>query len=180
MHILRVIHFLWNKRLHLYFLKISTFSKGYCGHQRQRSKWLSWGRTICSLFVYLCLIIMSRGYIIQSDKSIYGWLFIILILSHILYVEMSWAVTILSSFKDISKHIFFLNFNARIRLHTKNQFPGLPGSALKIGVRYTVCKYGMVPYGNMVGWWANQLLSLPTRVEVELSCENTIKFERYQ
>ena len=51
----------------------------------------------------------------------------------------------------------------KIRLHTENQLPRLPGSALK------------VPGGGCVGWVASYPLSsqAPTHVEVELGCDNT-------
>ena len=48
-------------------------------------------------------------------------------------------------------------------MHTENQLPRLPGSALK------------VPGGGVGGWWVASypLLSLtPTQVEVELGCDN--------
>ena len=50
----------------------------------------------------------------------------------------------------------------KIRLHTENQLPRLPGSALKVPV-----------WGGGLGSYP--LLSLaPTHVEVELGCDNSI------
>ena len=54
---------------------------------------------------------------------------------------------------------FFLHILSscvKIRLHTKNQLPGVSGSALKV----------VVGWGGWVGWVVVQLttLSLPTRV----------------
>jgi hypothetical protein len=53
---------------------------------------------------------------------------------------------------------FFLHFSSswvKIRLHTKNQLPRLPGSALKVPVVVVV----------VVGWW------LPTHYQVKLQLQ---------
>ena len=61
---------------------------------------------------------------------------------------------------------FFLHISSswvKIRLHTENHLPGLPGSALK------VCLVGGVGGVGWVGWVVQLItLSTPTRVEVEL------------
>ena len=52
----------------------------------------------------------------------------------------------------------------KIRLHTENQLPRLPGSALKVPV----------VVGWVVGWVVGLPLSClaPTHVEVDLGCDN--------
>ena len=62
---------------------------------------------------------------------------------------------------------FFLHISSswvKIRLHTENQLPRLPGSALKVP-----------------GWWGGVVASYPflsqapTHVEVELGCDNNVQ-----
>ena len=56
----------------------------------------------------------------------------------------------------------------KIRLHTENQLPRLPGSALK------------VPVVGGVGWWVGSYplsSQAPTHVEVELGCDNYVGVE---
>ena len=63
-----------------------------------------------------------------------------------------------SIFKNIEVFFHISSSWVKIRLHTENQLPGLPGSALKVSVVVVVVGQPIT-------------LSIPTRVEVELGCD---------